>query len=66
MGWDRLEVDGQTIRSKKDGQRVEQLDNFRSGGGHDHIVSNDGLNADFVRIEGVVVVDNRRPNPYGD
>ncbi|MGA7966744.1 MAG: hypothetical protein WCB49_12835 [Gammaproteobacteria bacterium] len=67
MSWDKMQVNGQQISSQQQGQRVEQLDNFRPGGAHDHIVSNDGLNADYVRINGEVVVDNRpgNPNPYG-
>jgi hypothetical protein len=65
MGWDKFHENGELIRSKQEGQRIEQLDNFRPGGAHDHIVSQDGLNANYVRINGEVVVDDRRPNPYG-
>lgn len=66
MGWERVDVNGQHTEVKQAGQRIEQLDNFH-GRQHDHIASNDGLNADFVRINGEIVVDNRpgNPNPYG-
>lgn len=68
MGWENVYVDGQLTRVNQDGQRIEQLDNFQPGGVHDHIVANDGLNADFVRINGEIVVDHRpgNPNPYGN
>lgn len=65
MGWDRVDVNGQHTEVKQDGQRIEQLDNFRPGGAKDHIVSNDGLNANYVRINGQVVVDDLAQNPYG-
>jgi hypothetical protein len=64
MGWKEVQPDPRIV-SKQQGDRVEQLDNFRRGGAHDHIVSNDGLNANFVRINGEIVVDDRRPDPYG-
>ena len=65
MGWEPGQLDGQPAQVKQDGQRIEALNNFRPGNRHDHIVSNDGLNADYVRINGEVVVDNNLPNPYG-
>ena len=65
MGWDRIDVNGQHTEVKQDGQRIDQLDNFQPGGAHDHIIARDGLNANYVRINGEVVVNDRRPNPYG-
>jgi hypothetical protein len=65
MSWDRVDVSGQHTEVKQVGQRIEQLDNFGPGGTKDHIVSNDGLNANYVRINGQVVVDDKLQNPYG-
>jgi hypothetical protein len=64
MGWEPGQVDGQSAQVKQTGQRIEAINNFGPGGVHDKIVSNDGLNADYVRINGEVVVDNSLPNPY--
>lgn len=65
MGWEQIDVNGQKTEVKQDGPRIDQLDNFGPGGSHDHIVARDGLNANYVRINGEVVVDDNRPNPYG-
>lgn len=63
MGWKPGEIDGQPARVKETGTRVEAI--TKTGAEHDHIVANDGMNADYVRIGGQVIVDNNRPNPYG-
>lgn len=65
MGWEPGQVDGQAAQVKQAGQRIEAINNFGPGGQHDHLVSNDGLNADYVRINGEVVVDANQPHPYG-
>jgi hypothetical protein len=64
MSWGPGQVGGDPARVKEDGSRIEALYNF-NGSAHDHIVSNDGLNADYVRENGQVIVDNSQPNPYG-
>lgn len=64
MGWERVDVNGRHTEVKQVGQRIEQLDNFH-GQQHDHLVSNDGLNANYVRVNGQVVVDDHKQNPYG-
>ena len=63
MGWKPGELDGQPARVKETGARIEAI--TTTGAEHDHIVANDGLNADYVRVGGRAVVDNLRPNPYG-
>jgi hypothetical protein len=64
MSWGPGRVDGQPAQVNENGTRVEALYNF-NGSVHDHIVSNDGLNADYVRENGQVIVDANQPNPYG-
>ncbi|MGH2959559.1 MAG: hypothetical protein ACRDKE_08120 [Solirubrobacterales bacterium] len=63
MGWQPGEVDGQPGLVKQQGTRIEGLGNLQNPV-HDHIVSNDGLNADYVREGTHVIVDNLSPNPY--
>jgi hypothetical protein len=69
MGWqDGGQVGDQEARTRVEGSRVEALwggDGAPDGPGHGHIVSNDGLNADYVREPWETpVVDNNRPDPY--
>jgi hypothetical protein len=60
MGWDKGKVDGKPAQVKEDGKRVEAIYNFRAGGVHDKIVTNDGVNADYVREGGKVIVNEPR------
>lgn len=57
--WGEGEVEGERAEVRQQGDRVEALYNFR-GGQHDHLVANDGLNADYVREGGRVVIDKFR------
>ena len=57
MSWSKGKVDGKPAEVKEDGKRVEAIYNFRSGGVHDKIATNDGVNADYVREDGKVIVD---------
>jgi hypothetical protein len=67
MGWEDGKVDGRPAQVKQEGSRIEAIYDFSTGGGHAHLASNDGENADYVReSDGTVVVDNSRSNPYGD
>jgi hypothetical protein len=50
---------------KQSGERIDALYNFQKGGVHDHLVSNDGLNAAYLRENGQVIVNDQAPNPYG-
>jgi hypothetical protein len=59
MGWYKGEVDGKPAEVKEDGQRVEAIYNLNNDP-HDHIVTNDGVNADYVRENGEVIVDEPR------
>lgn len=59
-------VSGQPAKTKQTGARVEALWGGThpdgDGDGHGHIVSNDGVNADYVRYPGErPIVNNRRP-----
>jgi hypothetical protein len=63
MGWEDGKLDGQDAKVKQVGSRIEAI--TKTGADHDHIVANDGLNADYVRERREVVVNNRWPNPYG-
>jgi len=65
MGWFSYTDDsGDKMASKQSGDRIEAIS--RTGKDHSHIVSNDGLNADYVRdSNGNVVADNSKSNPYG-
>lgn len=52
-------IDGEPAKVREDGQRVEALwgghpmpDNDKPGFKHGHIVTNDGVNADYVRLPG--------------
>lgn len=49
---------------RQDGQRLDAIYNF-GGSRHDHLVSNDGLNAAYLRENGQVIVDHSLANPYG-
>ncbi len=60
---DGSEVDGQPAKTNEDGNRVEALwggqDSPDDSDGHGHIVTNDGLNAAYLREpDGEVVVDD--------
>lgn len=57
MSWRKGTVDGKPAEVKEDGERVEAIYNFRSGGVHDKIATNDGVNADHVREGGEIIVD---------
>jgi len=64
MGWQPGDVDGQNAQVKQSGQRVEAIYDF-NGPNHAHIVSNDGVNADYLRnSDGTVVVDSSSDTPY--
>lgn len=64
MGWSDGKVDGKPAQVKESGSRIEAISDF-NGSAHSHIVSNDGLNADYVReSNGTVVVDSSSPAPY--
>jgi hypothetical protein len=66
MGWYDGKVDDKPAKVKEEGTRVEALYNLRPDN-KDHIVSNDGVNADYVREGGEVIVDNSRSdNAYPD
>src|SRR4051794_17483552 len=41
---------------------LDALYNFRRGGDHDHVVSNDGINVAFLRESGRIIVDDFRVN----
>ncbi len=58
------QVGGSPAKIEQTGSRIDALYNFGPAGAHDHIVSNDGLNADFLRENGQVIVDSNLPNPY--
>ncbi len=62
MGWKKGELDGERARVKEEGTRVEAV--TTTGKIHDHVVANDGLNADYVREGTEVIVDNLHPDPY--
>lgn len=70
MGWQNGGfVNGQPANVNQDGNRVEGLwggIGGPDGQGHGHIVSNDGLNASYVREPGgqVIVDDQARFDPY--
>lgn len=67
-------VDGQPARTRQRGSRVDGLwggtRGNQPGDGHGHIVSNDGVNADYLRDPGmdhsdyVVNNDDRAVDPY--
>lgn len=62
-------VDGEDATTKESGNRVEALwggsDGNTPGDNHGHIVSNDGVNADYVREPGGdVTVDSSKSDPY--
>lgn len=63
MSWEDGKLDGQDAKVKQEGTRIEAI--TKTGAEHDHIVSNDGLNADYYREGGDVVVDNSQSDPYG-
>jgi hypothetical protein len=56
MGWKDGKVDGKPAEVKEDGKRVEAISNLKNDP-HDHIVTNDGINADYVREKGEVIVN---------
>lgn len=66
-------VDGQSARTKESGDRTDVIwggsRGNRPGDGHGHVVSKDGINAEYVRDPGMdhddYVVDERRDDPYG-
>src|SRR3954452_4041217 len=69
MGWlDGGNVDGEEAKTKQQGERLDAIWGGSAGNtpgdGHGHIVSNDGVNADYVRLPGMAhdeyVVDNRQ------
>lgn len=65
MGWRPGQVDDQPAQVKQADQRIEAIYDF-DGTQHAHIVSNDGLNADYLRdADGRVVVNSDQENPYG-
>lgn len=64
MGREPGQVGGQPAQIKQFGQRIDAIHDFQPGGVHSHIVSNDGLNADYVREGNMVIVDASKPNPY--
>ena len=71
MGWfDGGRVDDQDARTKETGSRVEAIWGGKpepGDPGHGHIVSNDGLNADYLREPGGhVIVDDQRQDPYAE
>lgn len=52
---------------REEGSRIDALYNFRGGDDKDHLVSNDGINAAFLREGGQVIVDDARSdNAYPD
>jgi hypothetical protein len=59
MGWYDSKVDGKPARVKETETRVEAISNLKADP-KDHIVSNDGLNADYVRENGQVIVNEPR------
>lgn len=44
---------------RQEGARLEAIYNLRGPNGHDHIVANDGVNADYVRERGRPTIDIR-------
>lgn len=64
MGWKAGDVDGQPAQVKQSGQRVEAIYDY-NGAKHAHIVSNDGVNADYLRdSDGTVIVNSSSDKPY--
>lgn len=59
MGREPGKVGDSPAKIKQEDERIDALYNFGAGGTHDHLVSNDGLNADYLRENGEVIVDNR-------
>jgi len=57
--WVEGEVDGRKARVRQEGERLEAIYNLRGPNDHDHIVANDGLNADYVRERGRPTIDIR-------
>lgn len=45
----------------EEGDRIDALYNFRGGDDKDHLVSNDGINASYLREDGEVIVDDLQP-----
>lgn len=43
------------------GDRIDALYNFRGGNDKDHLVTNDGVNASYLREDGEVIVDDLLP-----
>lgn len=56
--WVPGEIDERPANVRQEGERLEAISNFR-GAKHDHIVANDGLNADYVREHGRPTIDIR-------
>ncbi len=63
MGRDPGQVGDSQALVKQEGERIDALYNF-NGAEHDHLVSNDGINAAYLRENGEVIVDNSRADPY--
>ena len=63
MGWlDGGKVNGEDAKTKEEGDRVEAIwggsKGNKPGDGHGHLVSNDGVNAAYLREPGGEVVVN--------
>jgi len=65
MGREPGQVGGSPAQIQQSGDRIDALYNFQKGGVHDHLVSNDGLNASYLRENGQVIVNDKAPSPYG-
>ena len=63
MSWEPGQVDGQPAQIKETGSRIDAIHNYNNEQ-HDKIISHDGLNAEYVREDNMVIVDRSKPNPY--
>lgn len=61
MGWYDGKVDGKPAQVKETGTRVEAIYNLQNTP-HDHIATNDGVNASYVRENGEVIVNEPPEN----
>ncbi len=59
MGWGDGKINDKPAQVKETGTRVEAISNLHNDP-KDHVVSNDGVNADYVRESGEVIVNEPR------
>ncbi len=63
-GGRRSRVSGSPAQINVQGDRLDAYYNFGPNGQHDHLASNDGINASYLREGGQVIVDDSLSNPY--